>query len=338
MESVELHNLVELIRKKVRSVMEKAPDGWEGTVKAMKKDKGIDNPWALAHWMKKKGYKSHKEDVDEDRDYKAEYKKFQSSDKSKKYRAELNQYNRKKGTYGNGDGKDASHKGGKIAGFEAESKNRGRAEKSRLKKEAYAIQYKKDKRYLTSKDTYDRKPQKFDTEKDAKNMLNGLDYQYRGNYKIVKMKESTNEATKVNVDKLLKHPKIKSLLSKLSITGTKSKEDVIKILNYFARNPAMLTSFKMAFEVQEALREGSSNNAVSFWQDMFRPGGIPNKYISQLIKKKGELPSKSHIKRIYKDNGNPSSVDLAKTWKALTKEKYIRKHGSIWKWESSFAW
>jgi len=69
------------------------------------------------------------------RDYKAEYKKFQSSTKAKKYRAELNQYNRKKGTYGNGDGKDASHKGGKIAGFEKESKNRGRAEKSRLKKE-----------------------------------------------------------------------------------------------------------------------------------------------------------------------------------------------------------
>ena len=72
----------------------------------------------------------------EERDYKAEYKKFQSSTKAKKYRAELNKYNRQKGTYGNGDGKDASHKGGKIVGFEAESKNRGRAEKSRLKKEA----------------------------------------------------------------------------------------------------------------------------------------------------------------------------------------------------------
>ena len=68
------------------------------------------------------------------RDYKDEYKKFQSSDKSKKYRAELNKYNRDKGTYGNGDGKDASHKGGKIVGFESESKNRGRKEKSRLKK------------------------------------------------------------------------------------------------------------------------------------------------------------------------------------------------------------
>ena len=69
-----------------------------------------------------------------ERDYKDEYKKFQSSKKSKKYRAELNKYNRQKGTYGNGDGKDASHKGGKIVGFESASKNRGRKEKSRLKK------------------------------------------------------------------------------------------------------------------------------------------------------------------------------------------------------------
>ena len=67
------------------------------------------------------------------RDYKDEYKKFQSSKKSKKYRTKLNQYNRDKGTYGNGDGKDASHKDGKIVGFEGQSKNRGRREKSRKK-------------------------------------------------------------------------------------------------------------------------------------------------------------------------------------------------------------
>lgn len=41
-------------------VNEKAPEGWEGTVKAMKDKPGIDNPWALAYYMKKKGYKSHK--------------------------------------------------------------------------------------------------------------------------------------------------------------------------------------------------------------------------------------------------------------------------------------
>ena len=69
---------------------------------------------------------------EEDRDYKVEYKKFQSSKKMRKYRAELNKYNRDKGTYGNGDGKDASHKKGKIVGMEDQSVNRGRAEKSRL--------------------------------------------------------------------------------------------------------------------------------------------------------------------------------------------------------------
>lgn len=67
------------------------------------------------------------------RDYVAEYRKFQSSRKRKKYRAELNKFNRENGVYGNGDGKDASHRNGKIVGYEDESVNRGRAEASRLK-------------------------------------------------------------------------------------------------------------------------------------------------------------------------------------------------------------
>jgi len=44
----------------------------------------------------------------------------------KKYRAKLNKYNRKRGTYGNGDGLDASHRGGKISGYEKQSSNRAR--------------------------------------------------------------------------------------------------------------------------------------------------------------------------------------------------------------------
>ena len=89
--------------------------------------------------MQRLGYKNIKLDsrgkitsFDEDRDYKDEYKKFQSSEKMRKYRSELNKYNREKGTYGNRDGKDASHKDGKIVGMEDQSTNRGRAEKSRL--------------------------------------------------------------------------------------------------------------------------------------------------------------------------------------------------------------
>ena len=103
---------------------------WEKKEKKMKREQKVKE-------LIKKMVREEMAGLDEaaKRDYKAEYKKFQSSDKSKKYRAELNKYNRQKGTYGNGDGKDASHKGGKIVGFEKESVNRGRAEKSRLKNE-----------------------------------------------------------------------------------------------------------------------------------------------------------------------------------------------------------
>ena len=36
-----------------------APEGWEGTVKKMKEHPEIDNPWALAHYMKNKGDEPH---------------------------------------------------------------------------------------------------------------------------------------------------------------------------------------------------------------------------------------------------------------------------------------
>lgn len=39
-----------------KELNEKAPEGWEKTVKSMKKHKEIDNPFALAQYMKKKGY------------------------------------------------------------------------------------------------------------------------------------------------------------------------------------------------------------------------------------------------------------------------------------------
>jgi hypothetical protein len=85
------------------------------------------------------------------------------------------------------------------------------------------------------------------------------------------------------------------------------------------------------------LKESINESAVSFWQDMFRPGPIPKKYINQLIKKKGELPSKKHIKKIYRSNGNPSSSELAKTWKQLTKEKYVRAASGMWRWNKDFT-
>ena len=60
---------------------EKAPNGWEGTVKAMKKHKEIDNPWALAHSMKNKGYKSHKESFDPEYEFESFIESIMHEDK-----------------------------------------------------------------------------------------------------------------------------------------------------------------------------------------------------------------------------------------------------------------
>lgn len=62
-------------------------------------------------------------------------KQYQKSEKRVKYRVALNRANRKAGTYGNKDGKDASHnKNGKITRMEAQSKNRARKPKHLKKK------------------------------------------------------------------------------------------------------------------------------------------------------------------------------------------------------------
>jgi len=58
-------------------IEEKAPPGWEGTVKAMKKKKGIDNPYSLAWYMKNKGDKSRiPEEVELDEASKSDIQSF----------------------------------------------------------------------------------------------------------------------------------------------------------------------------------------------------------------------------------------------------------------------
>jgi hypothetical protein len=53
-------------------------------------------------------------------------KKYNRSELQIKKRVELNKINRKKGTYGNGDGKDVSHKKDGSTVMENQSKNRAR--------------------------------------------------------------------------------------------------------------------------------------------------------------------------------------------------------------------
>jgi hypothetical protein len=58
---------------------------------------------------------------------KAEYQsKFNKSEKQRKNRAELNRENRRRGTYGNGDGMDVSHKKDGSTILEKQTANRAR--------------------------------------------------------------------------------------------------------------------------------------------------------------------------------------------------------------------
>jgi len=107
---------------------EKAPPGFEGTVKAMKKHPEIDNPYALSWYLKNKGAKSHrKEDgsVKEDLDESAPFKKLDhavayATDKVKTHRDNLDGievYKHKSGGYDvnhtmNSSGRNSLHKSG----------------------------------------------------------------------------------------------------------------------------------------------------------------------------------------------------------------------------------
>ena len=58
--------------------------------------------------------------------YKSYQKEYDSSELQIRKRAALNKENRKRGTYGNGDGKDVSHKKNGKTFLEKASKNRAR--------------------------------------------------------------------------------------------------------------------------------------------------------------------------------------------------------------------
>lgn len=57
---------------------------------------------------------------------KAYDKAYHSTPERKKYRAELNKENKKRGTYGNGDKKDVSHKKNGKTTLESQKRNRAR--------------------------------------------------------------------------------------------------------------------------------------------------------------------------------------------------------------------
>ena len=306
--------LREMIKNVIREV---APEGWEGTVKAMKKEKDIDNPWALAHWMKNKGYKSHKrESMNEGVEY------F----KSKKKNEDL--YYKK---VGNKWYKSMASKKGKVKWYtvkfpqDLDMKDMNKLNKSNIPSELgesnlnelelkgkkyvkhYADVYNNPSRYskadvskLNDNDPYDlaKKYGILNSKRDKKNgtykfiskipsklklkesvnearLKRGSKITYmrhfafgkkgketarvmaiRGNDVLldngqeldkrhIKFKpkdykvESVNEAKRVNIDDLLKNPKVKQIMKRLGIRGNDIKS-VAKIVQHFMRNPAAL--------------------------------------------------------------------------------------------------
>lgn len=67
---------------------EVSPPGWSGTVKAMKKHKEIDNPFALAWHMKNKGNKPHYEPEENGEEPKKKRKTFKEFLEGKGYKSE----------------------------------------------------------------------------------------------------------------------------------------------------------------------------------------------------------------------------------------------------------
>lgn len=87
---------------------------------------------AVTNRLAKSGTNAGKPLKHPDRDYKSEAKGLK---KHQDKRVAMNRYNRKKGTYGNGDNKDASHRDvngdgrvgtNEIGGLEKQRKNRAR--------------------------------------------------------------------------------------------------------------------------------------------------------------------------------------------------------------------
>lgn len=94
------------------------PEGWEDTVKKMKKNKDISNPWALSWWMKDKGYKPHSSDIEESA-YMADAIKEQAAMKEYEYAsAPVVGHLFRKAGFGIGDRVDTEAGDGEIVNIE----------------------------------------------------------------------------------------------------------------------------------------------------------------------------------------------------------------------------
>jgi hypothetical protein len=80
-----------------------------------------------------KSAKYYQENPDARKKKKEYDSEYHSSGSRREYRSELNKVNREKGTYGNGDGKDAAHTSKTKTRMQSQSKNRADKKRSFFK-------------------------------------------------------------------------------------------------------------------------------------------------------------------------------------------------------------
>ncbi|MBT4208417.1 hypothetical protein HOE22_08750, partial [Candidatus Woesearchaeota archaeon] len=201
----------------------------------------------------------------------------------------------------------------------------------------YVIQYKKDKnRYLSNKSRDVKKVKdalQFKSEKDAKNQLNGLDWQFRGNYKIVKLKESVNE--KISKDEWSEYPKyarkLKPYMKRLLKVPVKVR--VIKQANHNPWIDVRVARFGKDvipndFRVKAAKTIGASG--VRDWDNVsygnIKSGSISLKY-DEWVKLLGNKVKESVNKSIQL----PKGIELGKVFtghgKSFVKEEVTKSKG-----------
>jgi hypothetical protein len=80
-----------------------------------------------------KSAKYYQENPDARKKKKEYDSEYHSTDDRREYRSKLNKINREKGTYGNGDGKDAAHTSKTRTRMQSQSKNRADKKRSFFK-------------------------------------------------------------------------------------------------------------------------------------------------------------------------------------------------------------
>jgi len=244
--------LREIIKNVIREV---APKGWEGTVKAMKKHKDIDNPWALAWSMKNKGYKSHKrESMNEGVEYFKSKKKKEEQKLREMIRdmivvveSDLPITTRRDKTVTvvhKRSGKElvitdtpSARKKYKRMGYLVSEANTSEIRKKLLKKFGDDPLYKE---FILAKTPREQK-KTLDT---LKSIRGPNAVRLMQKYAKSLQKESIKEATKINIDDLLKNSKVKEIMKRLGISSNDTKS-AAKIIQYFIRKPAAIKNIKI---------------------------------------------------------------------------------------------